>query len=148
MALVEAARFHTLSEAQVAASLLRSAGIAPAIADAHYGSVFWMEQSALGGYRLTVAEEELADTLALLQAPAPEPLDEDFEPMSGGQRLLAGALGLAIPAAGWLATGRRTGPSLGEALVGTALAVGLLVGAGGLGVLVLTLIHQLLTNPP
>ena len=67
MALVELARFHTLSEAEIAASLLRSAGITASIADAHYGSVFWLEQKALGGFRLSVGEADLADSLDILR---------------------------------------------------------------------------------
>lgn len=111
MALVEIARFHTLSEAEVAASLLRSAGIEALIADAHYGSVFWIEQRALGGFRLSVREEDLADTLDILRHPAEtEPLaGEDVIPPSLGDndRVAAAALMLAAgPAAGWLVAGR------------------------------------------
>jgi len=74
MALVQVARYHTLSEAHVAASVLQSAGIAASIADAHYGSVFWLEQSALGGYRLSVASEDLRDAVEILSSPPPPDL--------------------------------------------------------------------------
>ena len=132
MALVEAARFHTLSEAQIAASVLQSAGIAGSIADAHFGSVFWMQQSALGGYRLSVAEEDLADAVAMLDTPPPPPLeDEPAETMSYSQRVAAGALGLAIgPEAGWLVT-RRLGPTLTEVGSGWALAALVVAIVGG-----------------
>jgi hypothetical protein len=118
MALVEAARFHTLSEAEVAASVLRSAGIDAVIADVHYGSVFWVQQSALGGYRLSVIDEDLADALALLDAPTPEPEvdDETDEPIPTGRRVAAGMLSL-WPEAGWLVTRRGSGVAGPAALV-------------------------------
>lgn len=155
MSLVEAARFHTLSEAEVAASLLRSAGIEASIADAHYGGIFWLEQSALGGYRFSVREEDLADTLALLRSPpAPAAADDDADPepvaqpLSGQQRVLAAALGLLNPTFGWLATRRRSGPSIAEAGAGTVLSLVLLLGMGGGIVLVALVVIELLTNPP
>lgn len=158
MALVEAARFHTLSEAEVAASLLRSAGIETSIADAHYGSVFWMTQSALGGYRLSIAEQDLRDAVELLRTPAPSQDEGDDEedpptpPMSGGQRVAAAALGLVDPTFGWLATSRGVGASFGErtsAALLTMLTVAVVgaVALTGLG-LVLAILFELLTNPP
>jgi hypothetical protein len=155
MALVEAARFHTLSEAHIAASVLRSAGIVASIADAHYGSVFWIEQRALGGYRLSVAEEDLADTIDILQSPPPvEPLDESLpEPLPTENRIAAGALALTLgPAAGWLATRRSLGTSLSERPSGALRAMLLIAGAGGLTVaglyLAVRILAELLTNPP
>lgn len=149
MALVEAARFHTLSEAQVAASLLRSAGIDPTVSDVHYGSVFWLEQKALGGFRLSVAEEDLFDTVALLSGPPPysdefEPYDP-IEPLSNGQRALAMGLGLTLgPAAGWLATGRgRSGRPFAELLSGMIIAAVLLAIVGT----VFLLIANVFLNP-
>lgn len=118
MALVELARFHTLSEAEVAASVLRSAGIEAMIADAHYGSVFWAQQSALGGYRLSVLDEDLADARALLDVPSPEPEAED-EPdpaLPAGRRVAAGALAL-WPEAGWLVARRGRSVAAPAALV-------------------------------
>ena len=155
MALVEAARFHTLSEAHVAASVLRSAGIVASIADAHYGSVFWIEQRALGGYRLSVADEDLADTIDILRAPPPvEPLDEPLdEPLPTGNRIVAGALALTLgPAAGWLATRRGPGTSLSDRPFEALKAMLLVAGAGGLAVagvyFVVRILVDLLTNPP
>lgn len=141
MALVEAARFYTLSEAQVAASLLRSAGIEPTVSDVHYGSVFWLEQKALGGFRLSVAEEDVLDTLALLTTPPPgqefAPYDP-IEPLSNGQRALAMGLGLTLgPAAGWLATGRgRNSRPFAELLSGMIVAAVLVTVVGGVFLLV------------
>lgn len=156
MALIEAARFHTLSEAEVAASLLRSAGIPASIADAHYGSVFWLEQKALGGFRLSVPEEDLPDTLELLRHPPdPLPVDEDDEPidqpMPGGKRVLAAGLGFLSPAFGWLATRGKVGASVAEAGAGTLLSIGLLAaGAAALGAIAFALlvVGEILTNPP
>lgn len=150
MALVEAARFHTLSEAHVAASVLRSAGIVVSIADAHYGSVFWIEQRALGGYRLSVAEEDLADTLDILRAPPPvEPLDEPTgEPLPAESRIVAGALALTLgPAAGWLATRRGLGASLSDRPSGGFAAILLIAAAGGAVVFVVAFVMALLSNP-
>lgn len=151
MALVEAARFHTLSEAQVAASVLRSAGIVASIADAHYGSVFWIEQRALGGYRLSVADEDLADTIDILRSPPPvEPLDEPpAEPLPMENRIAAGALALTLgPVAGWLATRRGVGASLSDRPSGAIAAMLLIAGVGGVVALGLTFVMDLLTDPP
>lgn len=155
MSLVEAARFHTLSEAYVAASVLRSAGIAASIADAHYGSVFWIEQRALGGYRLSVPDEDLADTIDILRSPPPvEPLDEPLtEPLTGEHRIAAVALALTLgPAAGWLATRRKLGASLSDRPSGAVLAMLLVAGLVAIAVLgalfLLRVVVELLTNPP
>jgi hypothetical protein len=151
MALVEVARFHTLSEGHVAVSVLRSAGIMASVSDVHYGSVFWIEQRALGGYRLSVPAEDVADTLAILRAPPlPEtPEDEDaVAPLPAGQRLLSGALLLTLgPAAGWLATKRTRGASLAEVAGGTVMAVILLLAFGGATSLGVFFVRQLLTDP-
>ncbi len=144
MALVEVARFHTLSEAEIAASLLRSAGITASIADAHYGSVFWLEQKALGGFRLSVGEADLADSLDILRhRPAAEPLAEDdvIPPsIEAGDRVAAAALLLtAGPAAGWLVAGRRRFGFLASTvlwvlLIGLAFS-GLVIGLSWIGAL-------------
>lgn len=155
MALVEAARFHTLSEAHVAASVLRSAGIVASIADAHYGSVFWIEQRALGGYRLSVPDEDLADTIDILRSPPPvEPLDEPpDETLPGDRRIAAVALALILgPAAGWLATRRNVGASLSDRPLHAVLAMLLVAGLVAMAVLValflFRIVAELVTNPP
>ncbi len=129
MALADVARFHTLAEAEIAASLLRSAGIAATVADVHYGSVFWLEQRALGGFRLSVSEEDLADSVAILRhRPEADALEEeDAIPSSitDSDRMAATALMLtAGPAAGWLVAGRRRFGFMAS-LVMTLLLVGL-----------------------
>ncbi len=155
MALVEAARFHSLSEAQVAASVLRSAGIVAAIADAHYGSVFWIEQRALGGYRLSVADRDLADTIEILGSPPPvEPLDEPApEPLPTANRAVAVGLALTLgPVAGWLATRRGVGASLSDRPGGGFWPMLMVAGVGGAAALAVWLVFrigaELLTNPP
>lgn len=153
MALVEAARFHTLSEAHVATALLRSAGIPASLSDTHYGSVFWMEQAALGGFRISVPEQDLADTVALLDVPsAPADPEDEPEPPAAdtGRRTLAVALLVLLgPAAGWLvAKRRRFGPSSGEVVAGSLMSLtGLLAVGGGL-VLLIVIVVELLTNAP
>jgi len=147
MALVEAARFHTLSEAQVAASVLHSAGIPASIADAHFGSVFWLHQNALGGYRLSVPEEDVADAAAMLDVPIPAPLDDEPEELlSPGRRVAAGALAL-WPEAGWLVT-RRLGPTLTEVGTGWVLAAVALAVVGGTAFFVISFLFKLLFAPP
>ena len=151
MALVEAARFHTLSEAQVAASVLRSAGIVASIADAHYGSVFWIEQRALGGYRLSVAEQDLADTIDILRSPPPvEPLDEPAaEPMTGERRIAAVGLALTLgPAAGWLATRRKVGASRPDRPPDRVRSLMLVAAVALVGLFLFTVVLAAPTNPP
>lgn len=151
MALVDVARFHTLSEAEVAASLLRSAGIPVSLSDTHYGSVFWIEQKALGGFRLSVPEQDLADSVALLDVPPAGPDPEDEQPAAAtadagaGRATLAVALTLLIAPAGWLVAGRRrSGRSMGEIATGTAMALAGLVA----GSLVILAAYKLLADPP
>lgn len=152
MALVEAARYHTLSEAHVAAALLRSAGIPASLSDTHYGSVFWLEQKALGGFRISVPEQDLADTISLLDVPpaGPDPEDEGPEDPELGRRGLAVLLMFVLgPAAGWLvAQRRRFGPSSGEVVTGALMSLGGLVLVFGGLVLVAAAVIELLTNPP
>jgi hypothetical protein len=155
MALVEAARFHSLSEAQVAASVLRSAGIDAAIADAHYGSVFWIEQRALGGYRLSVADQDLADTIDILGSPPPvDPIDEPAaEPLPAVNRAAAVALALTLgPVAGWLATRRGVGASLSGRPGGGLWPMLIIAAVGGAAALAAWLAVRIgvevLTNPP
>jgi hypothetical protein len=155
MALVEAARFHSLSEAQVAASVLRSAGIVAAIADVHYGSVFWIEQRALGGYRLSVADQDLADTIDILGSPPPvDPIDEPAaEPLPAVNRAAAAALALTLgPVAGWLATRRGVGASLSDRPGGGLWPMLIIAAVGGAAALAAWLAVRIgvevLTNPP
>lgn len=151
MALVRIARFHTLSEAEVAASVLRSAGIPALVADAHYLGVFWTDTIALGGFRLSVPEEEAEDAVAILRSASPaEPIEEDSHaPLPTPQRLLAGALMVTVGAeGGWLATARETPASVVEKGAGALLTMVLLVCGGGLALLALAYALQLLFNPP
>jgi hypothetical protein len=132
MSLVCLARFHTLPEAQVVATLLASAGLSPSVFDLHYGGLDWAAQSALGGYRLMLPGAELTDARALLRAPdlALElPEDETPPPVTTGGPLstLAALVTAAasITEVGWLIAGqnRRTRPSAWEALLGGFMAL-------------------------
>jgi hypothetical protein len=73
MALVEAARFWDLTEAQVAGSALRASGIEAEVVDEVVGrnAVWW--QSAMGGFRLLVDEADAAAARALIEDCRSEP---------------------------------------------------------------------------
>lgn len=151
MALVRIARYHTLSEAEVAASVLRSAGIHAHVSDAHYLGVFWTDTIALGGFRLSVPEEEGPDAVEILRSPPPvEPVDDEpSEPLPVARRIAAGALMLAVtPEAGWLATGRESPGSMVEKSAGALLSMALLFGVGASVLVGLIVLFQLLVNPP
>lgn len=66
MALVQIARYADLREAQIAASLLRSAGLLAFLPEEHFGSANFLLSQATGGFRLCVAEEEAEAALALV----------------------------------------------------------------------------------
>lgn len=152
MTLAVLARFHTQSEAQVAASALRSAGLSAVVFDEHYGGMVWVEQSALGGYRLMLPATEMLDALAILKEAIEPPVDEDGIVRSHGSRLttlgvLAGYL-VAGPSAGWLIIGlsRRRSPNWSEAM---GAVFGFLLVAGAVGVVPMVLmILYLVFGPP
>ena len=132
MALQCLARFHTLPEAQVVATLLTSAGFSPSVFDLHYGGLDWAAQSALGGYRLMLPAAELADARGLLRTPdlaLDLPEDETPPPVTtGGPLSTLAALATAaasVAEVGWLVAGqnRRTRPSAWEALLGGLMAL-------------------------
>ena len=152
MALVEVKRFASLPEAHIAAGLLRSVGIDASVCDTHYGAVFWMEQQALGGFRLTAPEDDVQDARAMLgqNARTPEPDDEAPVETPPTRMALAAVLFLlGGAAASYLALARkRSGSLIGESSTGAllALTILLLVGSGGAALFVaLTL---LIFDPP
>lgn len=108
MGLVLFARFHELPQAQVVASALESAGLTPLVFDRHYGGVDWVAQSALGGYRLMLPEEEAADARAVLADLASQPADPEDQPTAvppGGPIRAVLALGsslFGLGELGWL----------------------------------------------
>ncbi len=95
MDVVEVARFTDLTEAQIAAGALRSAGFAAEVQDANLGTVDFLLQRAMGGFRLVTPAGEHAEAsafLAELQANAPPPLAEP----SGSPERTAGAILLML----------------------------------------------------
>ena len=123
MALVVLRRFLTLSEAYAAAGALRSAGPHPAVFDEGYGTVVWIEQYYLGGFRLAVPAVEAQDAVEVLgealraarAAPADEDgNEEDGAQAAGGSRLGLTVLGLALQLTvgqGWSVTAVRQRPT-------------------------------------
>ena len=144
------ARFHTQSDAQVAASALRSAGLAAVVFDEHYGGIDWVAQSALGGYRLMLPTGELADGRAILAIATETPPDPEAEPAATGSvptTALALLVGLFTGfEGGWLVAGlrKRLWPEPRAWVFGVLLAASLFVAAG----LVWLLVWNLLINPP
>jgi|GEM_PF-5322244 len=57
----------SLQEAYVAASALRSAGIAAIVFDAQWGQTLWASQIALGGFRVVVPNDCLVDAADILR---------------------------------------------------------------------------------
>jgi hypothetical protein len=136
MALIVVARCHTLAEAQVAASALRSAGLSPQVFDEFYGTAFWVSQAALGGYRLLLPDDEAVEARALLRSlPEPEPLaEEDAIPTvkSGGTLMVAAILtSFMVPEAAWAITDfRRTDRPRWRAVGIIALALAMMICVG------------------
>lgn len=93
-ALEEAARFSSFSEAQVAASALRAAGIDAALLDSDAVAGAWREPFGQGGYRLAVPEHQLVEARLLLRgaeasASAPRRAGlADAPPEPAGDRLM------------------------------------------------------------
>ncbi len=150
MTLSVLARFHTQSDAQVAASALRSAGLNALVFDEHYGGVDWVAQSALGGYRVMLPTEDLADGRAILAVAAECPPDPDAEPPATGS-VPASVLALVVGTmagfeAGWLVVGlrKRLWPQPAAWAMGFLLATSVFVIAG----LVWLLLWNLVINPP
>lgn len=110
MALSVAANFASLSEAHVAAGALRAAGFDAQVFDDHFGTMVWMDQLAIGGFRIVVPVEERADARAFLrevvqQAPRrrPSPREKGY-----GWRAMALAFGLVFGASGgWAIVGMK-----------------------------------------
>lgn len=144
------ARFHSQSDAQVAASALRSAGLTPVVFDEHYGGIDWIAQSALGGYRLMLPTDELDDGGAILALAAEASPDAEAPPAASGS-LPTTALALLVGLltgfeGGWLVAGirKRLWPEPFAWAMGFLFASSLFVAAG----LVWLLVWNLIINPP
>lgn len=146
MALSVIASYADLQEAHIAAGALCAAGLSAEVFDNQLGTVDWMLQRALGGFRLAVPEEEATTARELLaefarEAPTREPLDERI-----GLRQAAGFVTLPFPEVAYMSMRRRPigledWAGMGMALV---LAFGLIAAATVVGMLVL----NLLISPP
>ena len=68
MALLEAAPFATLHEAEVACSALRAGGVDATVFDRNMASNFWIDQVAIGGVRLAVRDGDLPAAADFLHA--------------------------------------------------------------------------------
>ncbi len=151
MALVEVKRFASLPEAHIAAGLLRSVGIDASVCDTHYGAVFWMEQQALGGFRLTAPEDDVHDARAMLgqNARTPEPDDEaPVETPPTRMELAAVLFLLGGAAASYLALARkRSGSLIGESSTGALLGLAILLLVGG-GAALFIALNLLIFDPP
>lgn len=114
MGMTVVATFMNLPEAQVAASALEFGGLHPLVMDQGWGSVLWIEQAALQGFRLGVPPDEVADAVAFFRALPPQrkvhmrPRSRIAVAQSNWWRVAAAILGLGLsPVFGWLAVGFR-----------------------------------------
>jgi hypothetical protein len=146
MALAVVASFTDLQEAHIAAGALCAAGLRAEVFDNQLGTVDWMIQRALGGFRLAVPDQEAQTARELLaefarEAPAPEPVDDRL-----GVRQVAGFATLPIPELAYLSARRRGFGA--ESWAGMGLALVLFLGAFAGASVVLYLLGNLLFNPP
>jgi len=92
---VTASRFATISEAHIAAGALRCHGLAAEVFDTQLGQTDWLIQTALGGFRLVVAEADLEAACRILgpaRAAAPPPPEDRSAPVIARWRRAAAAL--------------------------------------------------------
>jgi hypothetical protein len=140
VALTVVATFMNLPEAQIAASALESGGLHPLVMDQGWGSVVWVEQFALQGFRLAVPASEAADAIAFFRAlpgrrtRAPRPA-RTVRQLAGAHwwRPVAAVLGICLlPYFGWLVVGfrprRRRGSQILTAMSATSVAAIILLG--------------------
>jgi hypothetical protein len=107
MALVEIARFASLSEAQAAAAALRASGIHVFVQNEHYGQMEPYLQFALGGFHLWAPEEAADDARDFIDAHRDR---SEPSPPTGSLARSAAGLGLFLvggPVFGWLAAAFR-----------------------------------------
>ena len=125
MALAVAATFSSLSEAQIAAGALRASGFDAQVFDDNFGTMMWMDQVAIGGFRVIVPEAEQADSAAFLRDVAKAAPRRRQSPREKGVvwRAIALLAGLALmPEVGWLVVGVRRRSSFSRP-VGVALII-------------------------
>lgn len=126
---VEVARFGDVQEAELVASLLRSAGIAAQVADRNLVAVDPLLQQAMGGMRVMAPESQREDALAILaEARAgryslPAPDEDPPSPPSGLRRaaVMAGAVIFPEAAAALLRPGAGARRRLALFIMGGAI---------------------------
>src|SRR4051812_46895504 len=77
MALVAISQYQNLYEALLAKGKIESAGIDCRLADDNLVRMDWFYSNAVGGVKLLVAEGELAEAQAVLNAPMPEEFSKE-----------------------------------------------------------------------
>ena len=133
---IEVGRFHDLHEAELAAGLLRSAGIRAEVADHHLIGMDPLMQRAVGGLRVMAPDDEAADARAILarvQSGEFTSAEPDDLPAAGDVPARDLGLALGVLAAPWAAagmTGARRSVSVRRryAPLAIVLLVALLVG--------------------
>lgn len=137
MALAVVATFIDLQEAHIAAGALRAAGLDADVCDFQFGTVDWMAQNAIGGFRVSVPDAHLPDAVALLtqiRDTAPEPLGlgdrSGYWRTAGGAALIIGPSVLlkffpaVFPELGWLFARKR--PISRDETMGVGLVLGVI----------------------
>ncbi|MFT4954295.1 MAG: hypothetical protein ACI8U3_000663 [Brevundimonas sp.] len=133
---VEIGRFHDLHEAELAAALLRSAGIRAEVADHHLIGIDPLMQRAVGGLRVMAPPDQAADARAILarvQAGEFVSDEPDDLPAAGDAPARDAGLALGVLAAPWAAAGmlgarRSVSPRRRYAPLAILLLVAVLVG--------------------
>lgn len=99
MGLVTASRFATISEAHIAAGALRCHGLTAEVFDTQLGQTDWLIQTALGGFRLVVAEADLEVARRIVgsaRAAAPPPVDRSAPVIAWWRRAAAALMAFLI----------------------------------------------------
>jgi hypothetical protein len=142
MALGVVAVFSSLVEARIACGALQAAGVDAKLFDDHFGSVMWLDQTAIGGFRIVAPADDVQAARVFLREArsASRPRRRDRRDKGVAWRALSvamglglgGAVGLGLGAgAGWfVVAARRRMRGLGAIdLTAFLLAVGLTVTA-------------------
>src|SRR3982751_127543 len=108
------ASFLDPTEAEIAAGALRSAGFRAVAMDQHFAAMDSIARQALGGMRVGVPDEELADAVAFLRSVLDARPRRRARIQRGiGWRLTAIVFGFLSPPIGWLVGGMGQGRGRG-----------------------------------
>jgi hypothetical protein len=116
MGLVVVARFSVLAEAQVARTVLESAGMPAFVMDEIIGGNIFYWSEMLQGYRLCVSDQDLAEARQLLtearrSAAELEPTDLRIAPRTAPWVVAGLFPGVFIPLLGWAVEATRRKPT-------------------------------------